>query len=130
MKKEGTKATNMDRGLARHQIKRILFGIPKTLDKFNISVSIYRENEKRCSMAEKLEKEFQYYLDHQDELVKEYDGKFIVIKAGKVIGTFDSELEAIQKTSVRYELGTFLVQKCESGSESYTATYHSRVAVA
>jgi len=79
-------------------------------------------------MMEKLEKEFKYYLEHQSELVKKYNGKFIVIKNREVIGAFDSELEAIEKTAEKHELGTFLVQKCEPGSESYTQTYHSRVA--
>ncbi len=74
-----------------------------------------------------LEKEFDYYLKHQDELVKKYNGKFIVIKDCAVIGDYDSELEAVEKTTEKYELGTFLVQKCEPGSESYTQTYHSRV---
>ncbi len=79
-------------------------------------------------MSKKLEKEFQYYLDHQDELVEKYNGKFVVIKDCKVIGAFDTEMEAIKKTTENHELGSFLVQKCESGSESYTQTYHSRVA--
>jgi hypothetical protein len=83
-------------------------------------------------MMEKLEleKEFNYYLERQEELVKKYSGKFIVIKNREVIGVFDSELEAIEKTAEKYELGTFLVQKCEPGSESYTETYHSRVTFA
>ncbi len=76
---------------------------------------------------EKLEKEFNYYLKHQDELVKKYNGKYIVIKDCDVIGAFDSELEAVEKTMEKHELGTFLVQKCEYGSKSYTQTYHSRV---
>jgi len=80
--------------------------------------------------VEQLEKEFKYYIDHQVELVEKYNGKFIVIKDCKVIGAFDSELEAINTTSEQHELGTFLVQKCEPGSESYTQTYHSRVALA
>ena len=79
-------------------------------------------------MAEPLEKEFKYYLEHQDELVKNYNEKFIVIKGNQVIGAFDLELEAIEETSKKHKLGTFLVQKCELGSESYTQTYHSRVA--
>lgn len=81
-------------------------------------------------MITKLEKEFRYYLEHQDEFVKKYNGKFIVIKDHEVIGVFDSELAAIEKTSEEHELGTFLVQKCEPGSESYTQTYHSRVTFA
>lgn len=79
---------------------------------------------------EVLEKEFKYYLEHQDELVDKYNGKFVVIRDCEVLGAFDSELEAIAKSSERFELGTFLVQKCEPGSESYTQTYHSRVVFA
>ena len=75
-----------------------------------------------------LEKEFNYYLEHQEELVKKYNGKFLVIKDCNVIGAYDSELEAVEETAKEHELGTFLVQKCEPGSESYTQTYHSRVA--
>ena len=81
-------------------------------------------------MAIPLEKEFQYYLDNQDELVKKHNGKFVVIKDRVVIGVYDTELEAIKETSKKHKLGTFLVQKCEPGSESYTQTFHSRVAFA
>lgn len=78
-------------------------------------------------MSKPLEKEFRYYLDHQEELVKRYNGKFIVIKGKKVIGAYDSEIEAVENTSETHPLGTFLVQKCEPGSDSYTQTFHSRV---
>ena len=77
-------------------------------------------------MIEQLKKEFQYYLEHQNELVKQYNGKYIVIKGNEVIGAYDSELEAVTETSQQHELGTFLVQKCELGTSSYTQTYHSR----
>ena len=81
-------------------------------------------------MAKKLEKDFKYFLDNQNELVKKYLSKFIVIFDQEVIGAFDSELEAIDKTKENHELGTFLVQKCEPGEESFTRTFHSRVAFA
>ncbi|MBI4822646.1 MAG: hypothetical protein HY805_00220 [Nitrospirae bacterium] len=77
--------------------------------------------------ASSLEKEFRFYLDNQAELVKKYNGKFVVIKDAQVIGAYDSEVEAVEKTSKTHALGTFLVQKCEPGTESYTQTYHSRV---
>ncbi len=80
-------------------------------------------------MAEQLEKEFKYYLDHQDELAKLYKGKFIVIKDCQVIGVFESEFEAITEAEKQNELGTFLVQKCESGTNSHMRVYHSRVAL-
>ncbi len=79
-------------------------------------------------MIEQLQREFKYYLDHQDELVEKFRNKVLVIKDCQVIGVYDAELEAITETSKKYELGTFLVQKCEPGTNSYTQTYHSRVA--
>ena len=79
-------------------------------------------------MSKPLEKEFRYYLDHQNELVKRYKGKFVVIKAGQVLGAYDDQLEAVKKTAESHEMGTFLVQKCEPGSESYTQVFHSLVA--
>ena len=81
-------------------------------------------------MSNPLEKEFTYYLDHQDELVARYNGKFIVIKNCSVIGAYDSEFKAIEETQKAHPLGTFLVQKCEPGTASYTQTFHSRVVFA
>jgi hypothetical protein len=77
-----------------------------------------------------LQREFDYYIKHQDELVKKYNGKVIVIKDCVVVGVYNTDLEAVSEASKKYELGTFLVQKCEPGSESYTQTFHSRVAFA
>jgi hypothetical protein len=77
-----------------------------------------------------LEKEFNYYLEHQAELVGRYNGRVIVIKGGQVIGDYDDELEAVKQTSREHEMGTFLVQKCEAGTESYTQNFHSRVSFA
>lgn len=78
-------------------------------------------------MVKPLEQEFNYYLDHQDELVKKYNGKYVVIKDLEVIGAYDTELEAIEKSLENHEIGTFLVQLCKPGEDSYTHTYHSRV---
>ena len=74
-----------------------------------------------------LENEFNYYKENQDDLVKKYDGKYIVIKGTDVLGAYESELEAYKNTVEDHELGTFLIQHVSPGVESYTATYHSRV---
>jgi len=75
----------------------------------------------------KLEKEFNYYLENQDDLVSKYNGKYLVIKNCKIIGVFDSEPEAFLDAQAKHPLGSFLVQKCEPGTESYSQTFHSRV---
>jgi len=75
-----------------------------------------------------LEAEFQYYKDHQDQLVSQYEGKFIVIVGEEVIGAYGSELEAYEETKKIHPVGTFLIQQCQPGEESYTQIHHSRVA--
>lgn len=74
-------------------------------------------------------REFEYFIAHQDQLAQQYDGRVLVIKDEAVIGVYDTELEAVRKTSEEHELGTFLVQRCAAGPECYTAVFHgSRVA--
>ena len=79
-------------------------------------------------MGSRLEPEFKYYLDNQEELVEQYNGKFIVIKNRTVIGVYDDQTTAVSKTTETHELGTFLVQKVEPGDKAHTQTFHSRVA--
>ncbi|MCK9426370.1 MAG: hypothetical protein M0Q21_10060 [Ignavibacteriaceae bacterium] len=78
-------------------------------------------------MKHDLSIEFKYYLDHQDKLVEKYNNKFIVIKNQEVIGAFNSTTEAYEETRKEHELGTFLIQHCLPGKNSYQQTFHSRV---
>ncbi len=74
-----------------------------------------------------LQDEFKFYLEHQEALAKEYGENVIVIKGKKVIGVFDSEIEAVKETTPNHELGSFLVQKCSADPSSVIHTYRSRV---
>ncbi len=80
-------------------------------------------------MKDSLQKAFQYYLDHQDKLVKKYNGQFIVIKDGKVLGAYDDEAFDVEETSKEIEIGTFLVQFVSPGDSAYTQNFYSRVAI-
>ena len=79
-------------------------------------------------MNSPLEKEFEYYLSHQDEIVEKYDGKLVVISGGMVLGAYDDELTAISEAQKTHQLklGTFLVQQVSRGTAAYTQTFHSR----
>jgi NAD dependent epimerase/dehydratase family enzyme len=77
-----------------------------------------------------LNNEFQYYLDHQQELVKKYKGKYLVIIGEEVVGVYNSDKEALFESQKKYELGSFLIQLCEPGDKSYTQVFHSRVVFA
>ena len=78
-------------------------------------------------MSNPLQQEFRFYIEHQDEMVKKYNGKFIVIKDEIVLGAFDDELTAVTETRKAHELGTFLVQRVSPGDAAYSQTFHSRV---
>ncbi len=76
-----------------------------------------------------LQKQLEYFKSHQDELVKKYEGKFLVINEQKVQGAYVTEMEAYTVAKKKFELGAFLIQQCSPGQESYTQTFHSRVAL-
>ncbi|MCQ2606211.1 MAG: DUF5678 domain-containing protein [Bacteroidales bacterium] len=74
-----------------------------------------------------LDTEFQFYLSHQDKLVKKYNGKHIVIVGTNVVGAYDSLKEAYFRSEEFYEPGTFFIQKCTSGEESYTLHFRNQL---
>jgi hypothetical protein len=77
-----------------------------------------------------LDTEFSYYLEHQEELVKKYDGRFLVIIGEEVVGDYDTIDHAYFQSKEKYKPGTFLIQKCSPGDKDYTLTFHSRVSFA
>lgn len=74
-----------------------------------------------------LEKELEYYIKHQKRFVAKYNGKFLVIKDQKLVGVYESIIDAYSQSSKQHKLGTFLIQRCGEGKENYTQTFHSRV---
>ena len=78
-------------------------------------------------MDDELDKQFKFYLENQDTFVEQYDGKVIALKNEEVLGAYENELDAVNVTLRRHELGTFLIQRVSPGDEAYTATFHSRV---
>lgn len=78
-------------------------------------------------MDNSLQEEYEYYLANKSELDEKYPNKFLAIKGHQVIGVFDSDLEAVKRTSETHEMGTFLIQRCGPDIAQYQ-TFHSRVA--
>jgi len=70
---------------------------------------------------------FQWYLDNQNKIVKKYNGKYIVIKDNSIVGSYNSDIEALLDSEKKYEIGTFLIQRCSPGTEAYTQNFSSRV---
>lgn len=74
-----------------------------------------------------LKEQFNWYLENQSDLVKKYNGKFLVIKDKSVAGVFDREDLALIDSEKKYGLGNFIIQECTPGEGSYTHIFHSRV---
>ncbi len=71
--------------------------------------------------------DFHWYIDHQSEMVKKYDGRVIAIKDKVVLGDYSDYGEAITATEKEHEPGTFILQLVSPGEEAYTVTIHSPV---
>jgi hypothetical protein len=74
-----------------------------------------------------LEKEFKYYVAHQNALVKKYRDKFLVIRGERVVDTYDTFEDALLTSQKKYKLGTFLIHLCQPGADNYTRRFPSRV---
>ncbi len=74
-----------------------------------------------------LDQDFAFYKENQNTLLLKYKGAFLVIKDTKVRGAYRSQIEAYTEGQKQFAPGTFLIQECQPGRESYTQTYHSRV---
>ncbi len=82
-------------------------------------------------MNENLVKEFEFFTENHDELVKKYPNKFVVLKDRTVVLAGDSFEEAYAKAhDSGLVLGTFLIQECTEGDSAYTQTFLSRVVFA
>jgi len=82
-------------------------------------------------MKKSTNKNFNYFLEHHDEIFKNYPNMFVIIHDEEVFAgapTFD---EALNKAiNGGLELGSFLIQECTDGEEGYTQTFHSRIVFA
>ena len=66
---------------------------------------------------------FKYYLDNQESLVKQYDGKYIIITKDGVMGAFDSVRDGYDMALKQFGKGNFMLQLCTPGDEAYSQRY-------
>lgn len=90
-----------------------------------VSNTLSYRPEKITTMPD-LQNEFNYFLSHQEELVKKYNGKHIVIVGHEIKGAFDDVGLAYEFAVNQFQPGTFLIQHCIPGESAYSQTFHSR----
>lgn len=74
-----------------------------------------------------LQQEYNYFIEHREELVTEHLGKFLVIEGNEIVGIFDNEADAYVNIIKNGKLGSVLLQQCLPGKEHYCQTFQSRV---
>lgn len=75
-------------------------------------MSKYGDNERRD--------DFEFFLKNYQNIFEKYGNCFVAIRNKAIIGVFKTEKEAIDITSAQYELGEFIIQKCNGDETGYT----------
>ena len=71
--------------------------------------------------AEEMQKlDFKWFLDNYKNLFEQYGISYLAIKNQKVIGSFKSFAEGVEKTLKNEPIGTFIIQKCDGTEAAYT----------
>lgn len=76
-----------------------------------------------------LNNEYQYFKNNLSSLLKEYKGKFLVIKDSTVIGNFNSYKEALDFALSKFKVGQFLIQECVDEDLTTAQFFNSYVVV-
>ena len=68
-------------------------------------------------MGELLDRQYQYYQNNREKLLKKYDGQFIVIHNEKVVDSFGSERDAYIYSVQHFKIGTFFIKEISSDKQ-------------
>ena len=66
--------------------------------------------------------ELAYFIEHQEELVKQHNGKILALKGQEILGIYDTPLQAYIEIQKEHKPGTFAIQVCRPGPGAYTVT--------
>src|ERR1700722_9679858 len=69
------------------------------------------------------EADLDYFIDNQDELVKLYNGKVLIIRNQHVEDACDSILQACAEGDRLFGKGNFSIRRCIAGPKAYTMKF-------
>lgn len=93
-------------------------GILFTCTEFRKIVYLLMTTENRMDYNH--EDDLEFFKANQKELVKQYDGKQLVIRKCDVVAAFDTVGEAFDYGCKNYGAGNFSIQLCVAGECAYT----------
>lgn len=101
---------------------------PQTIHKENKDISILTSSEMdKPRLPHQINydssEDFHWFVDNYEKFQKRYGNCFIAIKDKKVLGIYETFGEGVRETSKSYDMGTFIVQRCDVNRETYMAYY-------
>lgn len=72
-----------------------------------------------------VDKNYDWFKLNLHNLVKKYEGQYIVIKDCKVIASYSNFDEAFVNTNEQEEAGTYIIQLCSEDENKTGRTYHT-----
>jgi hypothetical protein len=67
-------------------------------------------------MGELLDRQYQYFVKNKSELLKKYEGQYIVIHNEEVVDSFGNERDAYIYCVQHFKMGTFFIQQVLPGN--------------
>ena len=64
-----------------------------------------------------LDTEREFFEKHRDDLLREYPGKFVVVKESQVLGGFDTIQDALGAGARQFGMTSFLVRRTDERPE-------------
>lgn len=75
---------------------------------------------------DKIKKQYIYFLDNKDSLIKKYPGKILVISDNFEVYAFDSKEDAYTFGVKTFGFGNMLIQECSESAISKVRKFHSK----
>lgn len=75
---------------------------------------------------DKIKKQYIYFLDNKDSLIKKYPGKILVISDNFEVFAFESIEDAYTFDVKTFGFGNMLNQKCRESAISKVRKFHSK----
>lgn len=73
-----------------------------------------------------LKKNLEYYIANQDDLVRQFDGRVLLIYEQRVVGDYDSLTDGyFSAQNNGYETGSFSLIKCSPGEGGVSVNYRT-----
>ncbi len=66
------------------------------------------------------DRDFDWFLQHYDELYSQYGKSYLAIKDQCIIGSFQTYADGVRGASLMAKPGTFIIQHCDGTPAAYT----------